>query len=364
MFDIEDLIEPIDGENPAGRDLRLDAGDLTFQALKDYTTVVDAAVAESESEVREANWSGVESLCVSALREKSKDLELIASLAQAWAHTNGSAGVRHGLDLVHRSLRQFWDSIHPGVDPDDGEISLPLRARWLNWLDAPNGFIKAVKQGPLLSPRGGGHFSWQDHENSALLDDATLSPERRQELVDAGVMAEGQWSAALAGIGATAIGEIVEALEGARETAREIAAFCADRFGDEDAPDFYNLRNTLEEMCDYLRPHAGGDAPTHDDTGAVVHAPGGAAVASSGPIGSRAQALRALQDVGDYFRRTEPHSPISYLITRAVRWGSMPLDQLLRDVIRNDDVIGHIWETLGLDERPNAASADDGGDDY
>jgi len=258
MFEIEELIQPIDEASPAGRDLRLDPGDLTFQTLKDYTTVVDASVAESESDVREPNWSGVESLCVSALREKSKDLELAAALAQAWTQLEGAAGARQGLELVRQLLDRYWDSLHPGVDPDDGEISLPLRGRWLSWLDSPGGFVKALKQGPLLAVSGGESYSWQDHENSALLDDATLSAERRQELVDAGVIGEGQWKAALGSMGTAQLAEIGDALAEALETARAMAALCAERFGDEEAPDFYNLRNALEEMRDYIAPHAGG----------------------------------------------------------------------------------------------------------
>lgn len=352
MFEIEELIEPIDETQPAGRDLRLDPADLTFQTLKDYTTVVDAALAESEGDAREANWSGVESLCVSALREKSKDLELAAALAQAWSRTEGLPGARQGLELFRRLLDRYWDSLHPGVDPDDGEISLPLRARWLGWLDSPNGFIRAIKQGPMLAGPGGTAFSWQDHENSALLDDATLSPERHDELVEAGVISPGQWTSALGSMGPTRLGELAQAVAGALETTQALAELCARHF-DEDAPDFYNLRNALEEIHDYLAPHAGASTDAAAPAGTATAGPAAAAAAATptaaGPIASREQALRALQDVGDFFRRTEPHSPISYLIARAVRWGSMPLDQLLKDVVRNDDVIDHIWETLGLD---------------
>jgi type VI secretion system protein ImpA len=205
-------------------------------------------------------------------------------------------------------------------------------------------------------------LSWQDHENSALLDDATLTPERRQELVDAGIVGGGAWSAALAGTGKAALGEIIDALDASLERTREIASFCGERFGDEEAPDFYNLRNLLEEIRDYLRPHAGGESAA-EASESFSTAMEEVSVTTGGRIGSRAQALRALQDVGEYFRRAEPHSPISYLISRAVRWGSMPLDQLLRDVIRNDDVIGQIWETLGLDGRPAASAADEGSEE-
>jgi type VI secretion system protein ImpA len=237
---------------------------------------------------------------------------------------------------------------------------LPLRARWLGWLDSPNGFIRALKQGPMLAGPGGTAFSWQDHENSALLDDATLSPERHDELVEAGVISPGQWTSALGSMGPARLGELAEAVAGALETTRALAELCAGHF-DEDAPDFYNLRNALEEIHDYLAPHAGtatGPAPAAAAAGQAPAATAAAPTAAR-PIASREQALRALQDVGDFFRRTEPHSPISYLIARAVRWGSMPLDQLLKDVVRNDDVIDHIWETLGLDASRSSAADDE-----
>ena len=61
-----------------------------------------------------------------------------------------------------------------------------------------------------------------------------------------------------------------------------------------------------------------------------------------------ADALRRLAAVADYFRRTEPHSPVAYLVQRAVRWGEMPLEEWLRDVIANEDVLARVHETLGL----------------
>ena len=54
---------------------------------------------------------------------------------------------------------------------------------------------------------------------------------------------------------------------------------------------------------------------------------------------SRADALRQLAAVADYFRRTEPHSPVSYLVQRAVRWGEMPLEAWLQNVIHDESVL-------------------------
>ncbi|MGT2434431.1 hypothetical protein ACU4HD_47795 [Cupriavidus basilensis] len=35
--------------------------------------------------------------------------------------------------------------------------------------------------------------------------------------------------------------------------------------------------------------------------------------------------MNQLRDVAEFFRQTEPHSPVAYLAARAAKWGDMPL---------------------------------------
>jgi type VI secretion system protein ImpA len=62
----------------------------------------------------------------------------------------------------------------------------------------------------------------------------------------------------------------------------------------------------------------------------------------------RAQALAQLQAVAGFFRRTEPHSPVAYLVERAVRWASMPLEDWLSDVIGGETALYTIKSQLGI----------------
>jgi type VI secretion system protein ImpA len=78
----------------------------------------------------------------------------------------------------------------------------------------------------------------------------------------------------------------------------------------------------------------------------------------SGDVRTRAEALKQLQRVADFFRRTEPHSPVSYLVQRAARWGQMPLEEWLQEVIKNTDVLGEVKETLGLAKDSTTTSVD------
>ena len=88
---------------------------------------------------------------------------------------------------------------------------------------------------------------------------------------------------------------------------------------------------------------------------------GAGAPGTSGPIGGRDDALRRLTEVAEYFRRTEPHSPISHLIQRTIRWGHMPLPSLLQEIVKDDDVLSRIWDTLGIQGDPNGGDRDDDG---
>ncbi len=69
---------------------------------------------------------------------------------------------------------------------------------------------------------------------------------------------------------------------------------------------------------------------------------------SKGAINSRQDALRRLAEIADFFQKTEPHSPVSYLVQRAVKWGNMPLESWLQDVIKDDSILGQLRQTLGF----------------
>jgi type VI secretion system protein ImpA len=63
-----------------------------------------------------------------------------------------------------------------------------------------------------------------------------------------------------------------------------------------------------------------------------------------------------LAAVADFFRRTEPHSPVAYLVQRAVRWAELPLEEWLKYVIHDDTTLANVRETLGLNDQASRDS--------
>ena len=65
-------------------------------------------------------------------------------------------------------------------------------------------------------------------------------------------------------------------------------------------------------------------------------------------MGSKSELLRTLGEIAAHFKRVEPHSPVSFLLERAVSWADMPLDQWLAEVVNDDSVLGVIRDRIGV----------------
>jgi type VI secretion system protein ImpA len=98
----------------------------------------------------------------------------------------------------------------------------------------------------------------------------------------------------------------------------------------------------VESETDTADPSS-AEASAEDDAGGVTTSLG-----SLGNLNRREDAFRVLEQVADFFRRTEPHSPVSYCVQQAVRWGRMPLNELLTELISDDNVRKDMFRWTGI----------------
>ena len=124
-----------------------------------------------------------------------------------------------------------------------------------------------------------------------------------------------------------------------------------------DGPAFGGARKALEDALDSVERFArdGGAASgiSADDSSSV--SAGGTPPGDStrgNPLQTRAQALRQLRSVAEFFRSTEPHSPVAYLADKAAQWGEMPLHAWLRVVLKDPGALAHVEELLGVPPPP------------
>lgn len=347
MADLAPLLEPVPGDAPTGVNLRYVDGDLTFQEIEENRLDQDE-IDNPEGEAKPANWPKVVGLCSEALRTRSKDLQLAAWLTEGLAHTEGLAGVRDGLRLTKELIHKYWDQLHPGYE--DGELIPELRAKPIVWLGSPNCFLPAVKSIPLISGPGR-QLAWRDYEMSSVVDEAAVQSDQSKynEFIEAGFINGETWLAGVSNTARDTFEAHLGTLDECCAELEELLKLCDERFGADDAPSLVELSNLFSDMREFLQKHVGtGEALVEE--GEVVEGAGaaGAPGRAAGPINSRAAALQQLEEVARFFRQTEPHSPVSYLVQRAVKWGNMPLEDLLKEVVKDTNTLSQIWDTLGI----------------
>jgi len=69
---------------------------------------------------------------------------------------------------------------------------------------------------------------------------------------------------------------------------------------------------------------------------------------SSDEINSRENAIKKLQEIATFFRKTEPHSPMSYTIEQVIRWSELSLPELLNELITDSDARTGYFKLSGI----------------
>ncbi len=65
-------------------------------------------------------------------------------------------------------------------------------------------------------------------------------------------------------------------------------------------------------------------------------------------LANREQAMKVLQEIADYFQANEPHSPVSYMLQKTIKWSQMPLHEWLAQVIKDENPLQMVQEMLGV----------------
>jgi type VI secretion system protein ImpA len=73
----------------------------------------------------------------------------------------------------------------------------------------------------------------------------------------------------------------------------------------------------------------------------------------AGTVATREEALRNLAAIAEFFRRTEPLSPLSYTLQEAVRRARLSWPELLEEIVPDLAIRGQILTSLGIRPPPS-----------
>jgi type VI secretion system protein ImpA len=340
FLNFESLLAPIPGDNPAGGAIPFDVREKLEEKRKEINLEdYDADDLAKPTEAKKADWAGIIRLAQETLTKTSKDLLVSARLTEALVKQHGFAGLRDGLHLMRLLVEQCWDRLNPVIEDGDLEV----RAGPFNWLaDAEKGarFPNSVRRVAFVVDEKSGQgdkakkYSWMEWRLSqdgkgtvtrADFDSAIMETPREHFLA------------------------IEEDINQCVDELTQLLQVLNGKMAST-APGLIDLRAAVEDcrkLVKQMLGQKGGEsgAAGEESEGASAEGRGVA-----GKVGSRDQAYRQLAQAAALLRQLEPHSPIPYLIQRAVELGSMPFPQLIKALIREQNVLSELNRELGIKE--------------
>ncbi len=365
---IETLIAPIDGSRQGvGEDLTFDP---RLDAIIAARQEDDPLLAQGNwvTELKVADWDFVKNECADLLTHTSKDIKLALWYVDALSHTDHLAGISHGLRLLQALNDEYWLTMYPPLDGEDD--SMDIRSGLLSW------FVKALtddlKQLSLADSRTE-HYNYnyyltaRDHDKqrqqnpeSEATNQLTLS-DYNQAIKNSSA----HWQQTLL----TDLNTVSEQWQALTDQLNDLMGM--------DAPVFASVTDLLTSLTQHLKPLlpesfdtldtseasiSSGEsiAPSTDNSGQAASAVTSASFnpKSGDHQSNRRQALKLLGQIQDYFAANEPHSPVTFLLGRAINWADMPLDEWLSHIIKSEDQLAMLSDMIGIPPKSDSSDYD------
>ena len=357
VLDLAKLSAALDGDQPAGIDLRGDSSPgAPYYAVKDARGAARNAERQLMSGGDEAavtpDWRPVLVTAVKVIAEKSKDLEIASYLIEALVRLHGFAGLRDGFRLVNELVERFWDGLYPLPDEDGLETRVaPLTG--LNGADTEGTLINPIAHVRLTAGQSVGPYAYYHYQQALTVSQITDEVAREAKLKQ-GAVSLPMFERAVAETPGSFFTNLMDDLTTCLDVFARLDSALQDKCGS-NAPPTSNIRSALEACRDAVQ-HVARDklaisapAPADGEAPEVVTAGGTVQTGESiGALRGREDALQTLLKVADFFRRTEPHSPLSYALEQAVRWGRMSLPELVAELIPEEAPRMGFFKQVGI----------------
>ncbi len=364
-LDLHRLTTPISADHPVGEDDFRSADSAAYfelRKLRDELKKEEDKGLFGDSDGDDGpdgDWEELLLKSSDALAMKTKDIQLVCWMLESLPRVHGFAGLRDGLRLLIRLVEQFFQELFPRPDEEGvHEDDIYTCVEPFDRLD--NGPLPdAVSRIVVTQGSPPGPFTFWHYEQAMDLSQRTsdIQEERRQD----GWVTLNMFEQAIRETPDSFFRNIYEDLAACEESLNELDALLEEKCGDQDGaplnPSVRNLRSRLEEAGRQLRTFAGAaleqlpEKTSSEGEGTDVGI--AAATANSIPASSRTRdsAFRELEDIAEFFRKTEPHSVLSYMLHQVVRYGRMSLPELLQDLLRDEDERRNLFRHVGIETR-------------
>ncbi|MCC4783703.1 ImpA family type VI secretion system protein [Vibrio lentus] len=413
MTEIANLLVPISDEEPSGSYLKLDRSayrslrNVYNSAQSSFRQLVETPDASSDPAIVDANtenWAELRKVSEETLAKQSKDLEILGWYITSQLFTSQPFyNLANAVPTLNLFIDQFWDTLNPmlpeaklkasdeagkakeitefrtkpllqlvGESADSSSVYIPFQM-----LDFCGGvtfgdYLTAERKGNIAELKETALGSFDQSVSETLFQLASIYSELE--------VAEKNLAEKCQAVGATVI-----SFNFIKTNVRDLIKAIHFLVGEKFTPwpldnDFHVLQNAAEEpqQSDSIHSASQQSNSASNDLGSASEAnhstgkaspvnQGNESVANGSPaqaangqpaqtqvssingIVNRDHAFQEIRKIAEYFKETEPHSPIAFLLERSIRWGYMSFPELLQEMVGNDNVIAQINQMTGMD---------------
>lgn len=322
-----------------------------------------------KTEIKRADWSKIESLCVEALLTESKDLQIAAWLAEAWISLDGIEGYTRGVQILSGLCETFWETIHP--QPQDGDME--NRQMIFEWLDSTLssrlmlvnltqsrydqtafglGFYKSVQHSDALQKRAEKASNPNRKvDPSKIIGTVEDFQKSLDQTPDAFLIKQRQ--------------NLVEASHATQAFKAGLSSLLGNA-----SPSFFQILGTLKEMERIINTALQGRMPPEPIAEAIetplsdsslepmIPEPSSNSVApnllekpSSGtpPLKTREDAYRQLDFIATFLEQNDPHSLAPQLLRHLIRWKNKNILDIFGEIAKSPQELDVLMRLLRSD---------------
>lgn len=329
MLNVESWLLPLADDAPCGPNLEYD---------KDLIALEQACQGKPEQQYGSTlvpatppDWKLIRELSCSLL-ERTRDLRIPVRLAQAELHLNGYQGLGQVLTLIHGWCEQMWPTLHPQLDPADGNDPT-LRINLLAELKSTE-LLNDLRRVPLFTSRG-----IQVSLRDLAVAKGEVTPTESEKR-----LSQNEIDGACQDVPLSDLQQLRQLLDLSLGHLTGIDTVLTDQVGSENAVDFTPLKGVLKSalvvVSEQLESRSDSAAtadsgslpeesmPNPDRPGQAVSSPRGL----SGEVSSRDDVVKALDKICAYYEKHEPSSPIPLLLRRAQKLSTMNFLEILQEL--------------------------------
>ena len=382
---LQKLKEPVNEQQYCGTYIKLDRQ--AFRALRNVYNEANSAARKllqtpDESELDELNenninsWKRLSDQLCETFQKQTKDIELLSWLMVSQLYLDDTLiGFKNTLDLLNTLLTEHFDELNPVIpeasikaQDEAGKLRESLDFKMAAFSQMVGiGENDSILYAPMSQVRLLGDVSYFAYQSAEMKGEC---PKLREDLKkDVSANADKYMTT-------------IETLKQCKTLCNDIYVLLGSKCQPSgiQTPNFMFIINHLDRILKSVgfltgfsiedKKEQTAEEPVQDNNASSPAEPQTAAVQTvavqtAGVVNNsqsfellsknsevtREQVFEELANIAKYFRSTEPHSPVSYLIEKAIRWGHLSLPELLNELISDQaDTKNRIFTIAGLQE--------------